>query len=171
MPVPTAGGDGIEGLAITGVTGLTVHLLLANQNHPHAPYEADLTLPDPITGALSATLTAAHPQPAVNLSEVMLEWGSRRLLVLHWRGPARAARRVLHRDLAPHFQRGRDALPGFAPHRAGPRRHIFAHRRLRVTVSARRERGTESVFRARCLMAASRSSLVDPDSHRSLSLM
>lgn len=63
-PVPIAGGDGMEGLAVTGVTDRTVHLVLANQNDPHCLYVADLTLPEPVSGTLTATVLAAHPQPA-----------------------------------------------------------------------------------------------------------
>lgn len=85
-PSPTTGGDGIEGLAVTGLTDRTVHLVLANQNDPHCLYVADLTLPDPIAGTLTATVLAAYPQPAENLSEVMLDWGSRRLFNLHGYG-------------------------------------------------------------------------------------
>ena len=85
-PVPIAGGDGMEGLAVTGVTDRTVHLILANQNDPQCLYVADLTLPNPVTGSLTTTVLAAHPQPAINLSEVMLDWGSRRLFNVHGYG-------------------------------------------------------------------------------------
>ena len=90
-PVPESGGNGIEGLAVTGVTGRTVHLLLANQNDPHALFRAELALPDPITGALAATVLSAHPLPAVNLSEVVFDWGSRRVFRLNgYTAPAAA---------------------------------------------------------------------------------
>ena len=91
-PVPIAGGDGMEGLAVTGVTDRTVHLVLANQNDPHCLYVAELTLPNPVSGALTATVLAAYPQPAFNLSDVMLDWGSRRLFNVHGYGNDRLVR-------------------------------------------------------------------------------
>ena len=69
-----------------------MHLILANQNDPHCLYLADLTLPDPIAGTLTATVLAAYPQPAVNLSEVTLDWGSRSLFNVHGYGNDRVTR-------------------------------------------------------------------------------
>lgn len=82
-PAFTVGGDGFEGLAVTAVEGRTVNFLLANQNDPHCLYEATLTIPLAPPAQLTATITSASPQPAVNLSEVMIDWGSRRRFVLH----------------------------------------------------------------------------------------
>lgn len=79
----TAGGDGFEGLAITGVHARTIDFVAANQNDPPALYRGTLTLPATITGSIPAALTTFIAQPPVNLSEVTMDWGSRRLFNLH----------------------------------------------------------------------------------------
>lgn len=79
----TVGGDGFEGLAVTGVHARTIDFVVANQNDPAALYRGTLTLPATITGSIPATLTTFTAQPPVNLSEVTMDWGSRRLFNLH----------------------------------------------------------------------------------------
>lgn len=82
-PVPIAGGDGFEGLAVTAVSGRTVELILANQNDPHCLYRGTATIPPPGTTDGEVVLTSAYPQPELNLSEVIFDWGSRQVLTLH----------------------------------------------------------------------------------------
>ena len=51
--------------------------MAANQNDPPALYTGTVAL----TG--SANLTTFHAMPAINLGEVVMDWGSRRLFNLH----------------------------------------------------------------------------------------
>lgn len=81
-PVFTKGGDGFEGLAVTAVQGREVSFTLANQNDPHCLYFGTLTIPAAPRAQLTATITSATPQPRVNLSEVMIDWGTRRRFTL-----------------------------------------------------------------------------------------
>ena len=76
-------GDQTVGLAVTGVHARTIEFVVANQNDPPALYRGSLTLPTNLTGTIPALLTAATQQPPVNLSEVTMDWGSRRLFTLH----------------------------------------------------------------------------------------
>lgn len=76
-PAPGARGNGFEGLAVLG-TGSTLRLLLANQDDPHALYEATLPVPSPLPSggspaSLQATLTNVEPLAPINLSEVVLD--------------------------------------------------------------------------------------------------
>ena len=75
---PTPGADGFEGLAVTGYTAAgEITIVAANQNDPPALYTGTVAL----TG--SANLTTFHAMPAINLGEVVMDWGSRRLFNLH----------------------------------------------------------------------------------------
>lgn len=122
-PAPVAGGDGFEGLAVTGVSGRTVELLLANQNDPHCLYRGTATIPFADGAGADLVLTSAHPQPALNLGEVTFDWGSRQVLTLHGYVAQGPTLRLLDASLSTVLDEAQ--LPavigaeGFTFHRAG----------------------------------------------------